>query len=139
MDNTIAIPNAPWWQPHSHVLLKGLYLTEDDAAITNQSQIFSVNTQTGNANNVTAQGQMGSLAVLKVQRMVTQGTVAVMLRSGATYEVSLPRQAGKLLVPDLNYILTQIDAMSQPMSAEEQQLFLAPANGHAGEPSIEMR
>ena len=74
---------------------------------------------------------MGSVAVLKVQRMVRQGTVAIMLRGGAKYEVSLPAQANKLTITDLNYIIGQIDVLSQPMSVEEQQAFLASANGHS--------
>lgn len=127
-DTAIAIPNAAWWLPHSHVLLKGLYLTEDDAYIQNQAQTFKV--EGANTANVTAQGQMGSVAVLKVQRMVRQGTVAIMLRGGAKYEVSLPSQANKLTITDLNYIIGQIDVLSQPMSVEEQQAFLACANGH---------
>lgn len=129
MDNSIAIQNAPWWQPHSHVLLKGLYLAEDDAFVANG--IVAV-TGVGTP-NATMETRPGDQALLKVQRMVKQGTVAVMLRTGQKYEVNLPGEAGKLLPIDLAYITEQIDAMSQPMSAEEQASFLKSANAHAEE------
>lgn len=125
----IAIENAPWWLPHSHVLLKGPYLAEDDAFVSNQTQKFSV--EGAGTANVTAQAQsMGNAAIYKVQRMVSQGTVAIMLRGGVKHESSLPSQVNQLSIIDLNYIIAQIDALSQPMSAEEQQTFLASQNGH---------
>lgn len=124
----ITIPNAPWWAPHSQVLLKGLYLAEDDAYVTNQASTFSVN-GAGTA-NVTAQAQAGNQIIYKVQRMVKQGTVSILLRGGAKYDVSLPSQANRLTITDINYIIGQIDSLSQPMSAEEQQSFLASQNGH---------
>ena len=125
-DNGITIPNAPWWQPHSHVLLKGLYLAEDDAYVTNQASTFSVN-GAGTA-NVTAQAQAGNQTIYKVQRMVKQGTVSILLRGGARYDVSLPAQANRLTITDINYIVGQIDNLSQPMSIEEQTAFLASQN-----------
>lgn len=128
----ITIPNAPWWQPHSHVQLKGLYLAEDDAFVTNQTSTFSVN-GAGTA-NVTAQAQPGNSAIYKIQRMVRQGTVSIMLRGGAKYEVSLPAQANRLTITDVNYIIEQIDALSQPMSVEEQQAFLLSQNGRLEAP-----
>lgn len=126
-ENTISIENAPWWQPHSHVLLKGLYLAEDEAFVANS--IVSI-TGAGTA-NAAVETRAGDQALLKVQRMVKQGTVAVMLRTGQKYEVSLPGEVGKLLSVDISYIADQIDAMSKPMSAEEQAAFLASQNGHA--------
>jgi hypothetical protein len=127
MDTTISIQNAPWWANHSHVILRGLYTASDEAHVTNS--IVSV-TGAGTA-NVGMETRAGDQAILKVQRMVAQGTVAVMLRSGHKYEVQLPGDAGKLLPTDLSYISAQIDALSQPMSAEEQTAFLASQNGHA--------
>lgn len=126
-DNSISVNNAPWWLPHSTVALKGVYLAEDDAAINNQAQTLSL--QREGTSNATLTNNSGSVAILKVQRMVTQGTVAVMMRGGKKHEVSLPTQANKLSILDLNYIIEQIDALSQPMSAEEQAAFLASANG----------
>lgn len=127
MDSTITIQNAPWWQPHSHVLLKGLYLAEDEAYVANA--IIAI-TGAGTA-SPQMETRTGDQTLLKVQRMVRQGTVAVMLRTGQKYEVSLPGEVGKLLPIDLAYIAAQIDATSQPMSAEAQKSFLASANGHA--------
>jgi hypothetical protein len=124
--NEIAITNAPWWANHSYVQLKGLYLAEDEAYVANS--IVSI-TGAGTANTA-IQTRAGDQAMLKVQRMVAQGTVSVMLRGGQKYEVSLPGEVGKLLSIDLAYISAQIDALSQPMSAEEQASFLASQNGH---------
>lgn len=123
-ENTIGITNAPWWLNHSSVVLKGLCLAEDDAWITNN--IVSV--QNAGTNNVSVETRTGDQALLKIQRMVKSGTVAVMLRGGQKYEVSLPSEVGKLLPVDAAYIVAQIDAMSQPMSAEEQANFLKSVN-----------
>lgn len=120
----ITIPNAPYWQPHSYCRLKGLYLAEDEAFVTNNVvSITGAGTQ-----SASVETRAGDQAMLKVQRMVVAGTVAVMLRGGAKYEVSLPGEVGKLLPGDLAYISEQIDSMSQPMTAEEQQAFLASQN-----------
>lgn len=123
--NPIAIPNAGHWLNHSHVLLKGLYLASDDAWVTNH--IVSV-TGAGTA-NVAMETRAGDQALLKVKRMVTEGRVAVLLRDGRKYEVSLPAEVESLLPTDLAYISEQIDALSRPMSAEEQTAFLASQNG----------
>lgn len=125
--DTIGIPNAPWWLNNSTVVLKGLYLAEDDAWVTNNMLTIQGAGTTG----ATVESHGGDQQILKVQRMVRQGTVAVMLRGGATYEVTLPQEAKKLLQVDLDYISKQIDALSQPMSAEEQEAFLASANAHS--------
>lgn len=120
----IGLTNAPWWLNHSTVSLKGLYLAEDDAWVNNNI----VRVQNANTPNASVETRPGDQAILKIQRMVQSGTVAVMLRGGATYSVSLPNEANKLLPADRDYILSQIDALSQPMSAEEQQAFLASAS-----------
>lgn len=120
----IAIANAKWWLNHSIVSLKGLFLAEDDAWINNN--IVSV--QNAGTPNAKLETRPGDQATLKIQRMVQTGTVAVMLRGGQTYSVSLPAEANKLLPADRDYILAQIDDLSQPMSAEEQQAFLASAS-----------
>lgn len=127
--DTIGIPNAPWWLNNSTVALKGLYLAEDDAWVTNQVSTSKI--QNAGSTNMTVETNVGNQSVLKIQRMVTQGTVAVMLKGGKTYTVHLPQEAGKLLPPDANYILAQIDELGQPMSAEEQASFLASANGQS--------
>ncbi len=118
---TIAITNAAWWLNHSHVLIRGLYTAADEAFVAN-----SIVTITGAGTaQASVETRAGDQALLKVQRMVLQGSVSVMLRGGQKYEVALPGEVGKLLPGDLAYISAQIDAMSQPMSAEEQADFLA--------------
>jgi hypothetical protein len=128
MSTEISIPNAPWWQNHSQVLLKGVLKASDEAWI--QNKMISVS---GVGANATVESNPGNSSILKVQRMVQQGTVSVMLKGGQKYEVSLPKDAGELLATDLAYINSQIDALSAPMSAEEQQAFLASANAQSGE------
>lgn len=127
----ITIPNAPHWLNHSYCRLKGLYLAEDDAAISNA--IVSI-TGAGTT-NAAVETRAGDQTLLKVQRMVMAGTVAVMLRGGAKYEVNLPGEVGKLLPTDVAYISEQIDATSRPMSAEEQKAFLDSAKDHSGDNS----
>ena len=124
--DTIGIPNAPYWLNHSHVELKGLYLAADDAWVGNQ--MVSVK---GVGADAIVENRTGDQALLKIQRMVKSGTVAVMLRSGAIYEVNLPGDVAKLLPGDVAYINEQIDLAGQPMSAEEQAAFLASANGQS--------
>ena len=126
MDN-IGIPNAPHWLNHSNVVLKGIYLAADEAWVTNQ--MVSVK---NNGTEATVETRTGDQNLLKIQRMVKSGTVAVMLRNGSTYEVQLPQDAGKLLPSDAAYIVEQIDAAGKPMSAEEQAAFLASANAQSG-------
>lgn len=131
----IAIKNAPHWLNHSHVLTRGRMTAGDLAAITNG--MVSVEAVNGTPVVVTRAGDQN---ILKVQRMVTQGVVAVMLDNGEDgepekYEVHLPGEADQLLPEDLDYICAQIDAKSKPMSAEAQKAFLASANGHSGEHS----
>lgn len=124
LNNAITIKNADHWLNHSHVILKGLFLAGDDAYIANN--ITSV--QGAGTANVNVVMRSGDQTRLKIERMVASGTVAVMLRGGSTYEVDLPTGADNLLPVDAAYILAQIDAMSQPMSAEEQADFLKSAN-----------
>ena len=126
--NAIGIPNADWWLPHSTVLLKGVLKASDEAWISNN--MISV---TGAGQNAVVESTPGNQTILKVKRMVQQGTVAVMIRGGQKYEVSLPKDAGELLSADLAYIVGQIDAMSMPLSVEEQAAFLDSAQGQSGE------
>lgn len=127
MANTISITNAKWWLNHSHVELKGLFLEEDSAFIANN--ITSV--QGAGTTDVSVQMKSGDQTTLKIQRMVQGGTVAVMLRDGSTKSVSLPKEAGKLLATDSAYIVSQIDAISRPMTEEEQIDFLKSANAQS--------
>jgi hypothetical protein len=81
----------------------------------------------------------GSQGLLKLQRMVQKGSVvSVMLRSGDSYTVNLPDDAGKLLPVDVGYILAQINMVSQPMNEQEQKDFLASANAQSetNEPAV---
>ena len=125
----IPIENASWWLPHSHVALRDLYLAEDEAAINNQAN--SIRLQQEGASGKALVNQAGSLVILKVQRMVHEGVVAVMLRGGRKHEVKLPADVHKLSPTDLQYLNEQIDLFSRPMSAEEQEAFLASANGRS--------
>ncbi len=120
----LSIPNAPWWLNHSQVLAKGRLLAGDTAAITNDL----VETTVVNGIPVMS-NKGGNMNILKVQRMITYGKVAVMDPDGETHEVTLPDQADQLFDTDLNYICAQIDAKSRPLSIEEQKRFLNSVNG----------
>jgi hypothetical protein len=122
------IKPAEWWLAHSHCVLKGLYLAKDEAWVNNQM----VHMQGVGTADVSVEQHAGDMNILKIQRMVMQGKVAVKLQpDGEIYEVTLPDQAEDLLTDDLTYIAAQITAISKPMSAKEQADFLASANGHS--------
>lgn len=128
MANPIGITNAKHWLNHSHVELKSLYLAGDEAWITN-NMVSVQNVGTADAAVQTLAGNQG---LLKIQRMVVPGSlVSVMLRDGTTYDVALPLDAEKLFQTDLAYISAQIDAISKPMSAEEQIDFLKSMNAQS--------
>lgn len=132
---SIGITNAKWWLNTSTVALKGLFLAEDDAYV--QNNIISV--QNPGESNMEVQTLQGSQGLLKLQRMVQKGSVvSVMLRSGDSYTVNLPDDAGKLLPVDVGYILAQINMVSQPMNEQEQKDFLASANAQSetNEPAV---
>lgn len=126
----LALKNAEWWLNHSHVLLKGRLTAGDQAEIAN-----GVVTVEMNGKEPVMVSKAGLANILKVQRMVTQGTVAVMLPGGQTYEVSLPGEVENLFPDDLGYICEQIDAMSKPLSAKEQKDFLASVSVPSETPS----
>ena len=121
---TFGIENAPWWLPHSQVLVREDYLAEDEAWIANQI----VQVQNAGTQQASVSTQAGSLNILKVKRMVVQGVVAVKRANGRIKTVNLPHEAGKLLAQDLTYIASQIDALNAPMTAGEQAAFLPTAN-----------
>lgn len=126
----LALKNAEWWLNHSHVLIKGRLTAGDNAVIANG--VVQVEMQ---GKEPVMVSKAGLANILKVQRMVTQGTVAVMLQGGQTYEVSLPGEVENLFPDDLSYICDQIDALSKPLSAQEQKDFLASANAPSETPS----
>lgn len=124
MANAIGITNAPHWLNSSIVTLKGLYLAGDEAFVTNNMVSFQ-----GTGTNASVQTLAGNQGLLKIQRMVLPGSVvAVMLRDGTTHEVALPADAENLFPADLAYISDQIDAISKPMTAQEQIDFLQSVN-----------
>ena len=127
----LALKNAEWWLNHSHVLIKGRLTAGDNAVIANG--VVQVEMQ---GKEPVMVSKAGLANILKVQRMVTQGTVAVMLQGGQTYEVSLPGEVENLFPDDLSYICEQIDALSRPLSAQEQKDFLASASAPSAMPSI---
>lgn len=129
-ENTIGIDNAPWWLPHSIVVLKEDYTAADETWV--QKNMIKFGTE-GRGANMTPDMQMGKeRGVLQAERMVQPGSVvAVMRRNGRVKTVHLPQEAESLLLPDLNYIINQIDALNEVMTPEEQANFLPSANGHA--------
>jgi hypothetical protein len=127
MANAIGITNAQHWLNHSHVELKGLYLAGDEAFVTNNMVSFQ-----GTGASASVQTLAGNQGLLKIQRMVLPGSVvAVMLRDGTTYEVALPNDVENLFPDDLAYISAQIDAISKPMTEQEQADFLKSVNARS--------
>ena len=121
---TIGIPNAKWWLPHSHVVIKEDFLAEDQEWIGNQTNRV-IGAGTPMAQVVT---QLGSANVLLVKRMVTQGVVAVKRANDRIKTVHLPAEAGQLLSADLEYIAQQIAQHNTPMTEEQQEDFLPSAD-----------
>ena len=123
----LSIPNAAHWLNHSHVLIKGRMTAGDAAEIANGVVQIEMS---GNTPVMITKAGLNN--ILKVRRMVVPGSiVAVMLEGGETYEVSLPDETENLFPDDLGFICEQIDAKSKPLSAKEQQDFLASANGRS--------
>lgn len=126
-ESTIGIDNAPWWQPHSMVVLKEDYTAADEEWVQKRSGGMSIQ-KSGSADL-----QMGrSRGILQIERMVQPGSVvAVERRNGRVKTVHLPQEAEKLLLTDLAYIVQQIEMLNNVMTPEEQESFLASANGHS--------
>lgn len=123
-DSVIGITNAPWWLNHSHVEIKEDLLAEDQEWVSNQTtKIINPGTKFARV-EVAA----GSANILLVNRMVVSGVVAVNRPGGRVKTVNLPGDVGKLLEQDLEYIVGQIQALNEPMSAEQQADFLPSAN-----------
>jgi hypothetical protein len=133
---TIQIENAPWWLPHSLVILKEDYTAADESWVQRNMIRFGVQ---GKGANATPDMQVGKeRGVLQVERMVIPGSVvAVQRRNGRVKTVRLPQEAEQLLLTDLTYIIQQIDALNEVMTPQEQEHFLASANGQSKE-SLEM-
>lgn len=128
-EDTVQIPNAPWWEPHSHVIVREDFLAEDEAWIQNHlGQKFKLDK---NTQNPTVDMLVGNVNILMIQRMVTGGIVAVKRGSGRVKTVSLPTEAGKLLKNDIDYILAEINKLNPDMTEEEQEDFLPSANGRS--------
>lgn len=132
-EEPIAIPNAPWWLPHSHVLLKEDYTAADESWVLARTAKMSV--QAGST-KATGEVQMGKdRGVLQIERMTIPGSVvAVQRRNGRVKTVHLPQEAEKLLVTDLAYIIGQIEALNEVMTPEEQADFLPGAPAPSEEP-----
>jgi hypothetical protein len=127
--DTIPIPNAPWWEAHSFVVVKEDFLAEDEAWIQNRmSGKVKVDASNRSASMDT---QMGNVNILLIQRMVTSGKVAVKRSSGRIKEVNLPQDAPRLLKSDQDYIIAELNNLNPDMTEEEQESFLPSANGHS--------
>lgn len=129
-NDTIQIPNAPWWEAHSHVIIKEDFLAEDEAWV--QNQLAKV--QGYGTNKPSMEMTLGNIRILTIQRMVTGGIVAVTRGNGRIKTVNLPHEAGKLLKSDLDYIFEQIDKLNPDMTEEQQEDFLPSANGASKTP-----
>ena len=127
---TIQIKNAPWWLPHSLVIIKEDYTAADESWVQRHMVKLGVS---GKGANATPDMQFGKeRGVLQVERMVIPGSVvAVQRRNGRIKTVHLPQEAEDLLLAVLSYIIPQIDQHNAVMTTEEQEHFLASANEHS--------
>lgn len=134
--DTVGLDNAPWWLPHSHVEVKEDYTAADESWV--QARAVKVNVQ-GSGSRTTADVQQGKeRGILQIERMVQPGgVVAVQRRNGRVKTVHLPQEAEQLLLVDLNYIISQMDALTDVMTPEEQSDFL-PGAGEQSETSLKM-
>lgn len=122
-EEPICIDNAAWWLPHSHVLIKEDYTAADEAWV--QARMVKIGVQ-GAGMKATPDMRMGKeRGILQVERMVMPGSVvAVQRRNGRVKTVNLPQEAENLLLTDLAYIISQIEALNEVMAPEEQESFL---------------
>ena len=128
-EDTVQIPNAPWWEPHSHVIVKEDFLASDEAWI--QNRLSGKMKVDKNGKSAEAEMLVGNVNILLIQRMVVQGIVAVKRLSGRIKTVSLPAEAGQLLKNDIDYICAEINRLNPDMEEDEQEDFLPGANGHS--------
>lgn len=132
--DVIGIENAKWWLPQSHVVIKEDLLVSDQEWITNQTiKIAAVGNTNGGNGNAEVESRLGSANRLLIERMVVEGVVAVSRPRGRVKTVHLPAEASQLLQADLDYIVEQINALTQPMTAAEQKDFLPGAKGQLQE------
>jgi len=127
MEETIHIPNAPWWEAHSRVLIKEDFTAGDEAWINNQVSKL----KGAGSNKPSIDMQLGNIRILTVQRMVVEGVVAVKRRNGRVKTVQLPQEVERLLKSDIDYIMSQIDEANPDMTEEEQTDFLDSAKEHS--------
>jgi hypothetical protein len=129
-NDTVQIPNAPWWENNSYVVVKEDFLEEDSAWVQNHLN-WQARTDRNNKQNSAIDAQIGNVNILTIQRMVVQGLVAVKRRDGRIKTVNLPTDAGKLLKNDSDYIMAEINKLNPDMAEEAQEAFLASANGQS--------
>ena len=129
-ESTMGIDNAPWWLPHSMVVIKEDYTAADESWV--QKRMGKLVMQ-GSGSKATADVEPGKeRGVLQVERMVQPGSVvAVQRRNGRVKTVHLPEEAEQLLYTDLAYIIQQIELANEVMAPEEQADFLPGVNGRS--------
>lgn len=121
---TVQIPNAPWWQNSSYVIVKEDFTAEDEASVINR-----VTKIKGSGANTSMESHAGENKIYILERMVQSGKVVVERKNGRTKEVNLPAQARNLLLPDLDYIMKCINDNNPSMDEQAQADFLPSANG----------
>lgn len=115
--DVIGIPNAPWWNNNSTVVVKEDYLAQDEAWVLNQVVALS----SDDMQDI----QTKHIDILKVRRMVQPGSVVAVNRAnGRVKTVQLPQDASQLLWNDVEYILKEINRLNVPvMTPDEQKTF----------------
>jgi len=111
------------WEPHEQVILKGSITVADQEYVTNNYS------KTATGKDTSIEVQMGTGRFSLLDRMILRWTFT---KNGMPVPFNR-NTVRKLPAHYSNRILEVIDAISQPMSEEEQDDFLPSANGHTVE------
>lgn len=129
-DEAAAFRKKYKWEPHEQVILRGTYSTAMQEEVENASSgIKGSGRQTG------IDARIGSARRKLLEVMILDWTFA---SGGRKVEVT-PQAIGRLPSNYRDPILEKIDEIAVGMSDEEQEDFLASANGHSLGSSTEMK
>jgi hypothetical protein len=120
------------WDAHEVVILKGAYEAADHESVQNASAP-SMNTREKPPKEM-GLGRTGSAHIKMLERMIVDWTLAKNGRKVEVTPASIRRLPSNYTTP----LLAKIDEISTGMSEEEQEDFLASANGHSQARSEDM-
>lgn len=118
------------WEPHEQVIIKGMFTGVEQEAVDNASSSMK-----GKGKNRDVEMHMGTARNKLLEVMILDWTF---MQGGRKVEVS-DRSILRLPANYRKPILERIDEIARTMDEEEEEDFLASANGHSAATSDEMK